>query len=161
MSDLFSKINRYGVVRIPFWFWLVVLFEARYWILAGGAAASVRRSPDAARVLGSEGVPWLHLSLELPVLLLAFAAANRDPQCGSFLRLVWHRGRELITLACVLNLAWVGVHLARAPYWKAWPDNLLLLAGAIDVAIIVGAWVSAEARQLFEEFPAPGSGSGG
>ena len=48
MTDLFTKYNRYGVVRMPGWFFLAVAWEARYWILSLAAAASVRRSPDAA-----------------------------------------------------------------------------------------------------------------
>lgn len=155
MSDLFTKFNRYGVVKLPGWFPLVIAWEARYWILSIGAAASVRRSPDAARLLGGEGVPWLHLALEVPVLLLAFAAMNRDPNCGAFLRGVWRRGREVVAIAAALNIAWIGWHLMQVTHWKPMPDNLLVLGGVIDVLVTVAVWTAAGSKELFSEFPAP------
>lgn len=157
MTDLFTKYNRYGVVRMPGWFFLAVAWEARYWILSLAAAASVRRSPDAARLLGSDGIPWFHLALEAPVLLLAFAAMNRDPHCGAFLRAVWRRGRELIALTAAINIGWIGWHLAHVAHWKPMPDNLLVLGGVIDVVVALAVWAGAGSRELFSEFPAPPS----
>lgn len=154
MSDLFSKINQYGVLRVPLSFWLIVAFQARHWFLVAAAVIGMRRSPDTARLLGGEGVPFLQLALELPVMLLAFAAINRDPFSGDFIRGVWRRGREIVTLAAALNLAWVAWYFTGIPRWRPNPDNLVLLSGLIDLLIIAAVWKSAYFRQMFAEFPA-------
>ena len=113
----------------------------------------MRRSPDTARLLGSEGVPFLQLALELPVMLLAFAALNRDPFGGGFVRGVWRYGREILTVAAALNLAWVAWYFTGIPRWRPNPDNLVLVSGIIDLLIIVRVWKSAYFRQMFAEFP--------
>lgn len=153
MSDLFTKINQYGVLRIPLSFWLIVVFQARHWFVVAAAAIGMRRSPDVARVLGGEGVPFLQLALELPVLLVAFAAVNRDPDGGPFVRWIWRHAREVITLTAALNLAWLAWYFAGVTRWKAMPDNLLVVGGAIDLLIVAVVWTSKELRQLFAEFP--------
>ncbi|MDX1376342.1 MAG: DUF2919 family protein [Burkholderiales bacterium] len=155
MSDLLTRINQHGVLRVPLSFWLMVAFQARHWFLVAAAVIGMRRSPDTARLLGSEGVPFLQLALELPVMLLAFAALNRDPFGGAFVRAVWQRGREIFTLAAALNLAWVAWYFAGIPRWRPNPDNLVLLSGLIDLLIVAVVWRSAYIRQMFAEFPAP------
>ena len=155
MSDIFSKINQYGVLRVPLSFWVVVVFQARHWFLVAAAVIGMRRSPDVARVLGGEGVPFLMLALELPIMLVAFAAVNRDPDGGGFVRWIWRRGREVITLTAGLNLAWLAWHFAGVTRWRPMVDNLGLLGGVIDVLIVAAIWTSKEYRQLFSEFPEP------
>ncbi len=153
MSDLFTKINQYGVLRVPLSFWLIVAFQARHWFLVAAAVIGMRRSPDTARLLGSEGVPFLQLALELPVMLVAFAALNRDPFGGGFVRWVWRYGREIIALTAVLNLAWVVWYFSGIPRWRPTVDNLVLVSGLIDLLIIAVVWKSAYFRQMFAEFP--------
>jgi hypothetical protein len=153
MADLFTKINQYGVLRIPASFWLIVVVQARHWFLVAAAAVGMRRSPDVARLLGGEGVPFLQLALELPVLLVAFAAINRDPGGGGFVRWIWRRGREIITLTAALNIAWIGWYFAGITRWKSMPDNLIAFGAVIDLLIVAAVWTSEEFRQVFAEFP--------
>ena len=153
MSDLFNKINQYGVLRVPLSFWLIVAFQARHWFLVAAAVIGMRRSPDTARLLGSEGVPYIQLALELPVMLVAFAAVNRDPFGGGFVRRVWRYGREIVSLSAALNLAWIAWYFSGIPHWRPNPDNLVLLSGLIDLLIVVAVWKSAYFRQMFAEFP--------
>lgn len=155
MSDLFSKLNSFGVVKVPISFWLIVAFQARHWLLVAAAAIGMRRSPDTARLLGTEGVPFLQLALEVPVLLLAFAAMNRDPGGGAIVRGLWRYGREIVSLTAALNLAWIAWYVAGIERWKPFPDNLVLLGGLIDLLVVAAVWKAAAFKQLFAEFPAP------
>ncbi|MEJ2175441.1 MAG: DUF2919 family protein [bacterium] len=155
MKDLFDRINQYGVLKVPLSFWLIVAFQARHWFLVAAAVIGMRRSPDTARLLGGEGVPFIQLALELPVMLVAFAALNRDPFGGAFVRRIWRYGREIVTVAAVLNLAWVAWYFTGIPRWRPNPDNLVLLSGVIDLLIIAAVWKSAYFRQMFAEFPEP------
>jgi hypothetical protein len=155
MADLFDKFNQYGVLKIPKSLWVVIAFQARHWFLVAAAVIGMRRSPDTAGLLGSEGVPFLQLALEFPVMLLAFAAVNRDPEGGGFVRRIWRYGREIVTLTAMLNIAWIAWYFAGIPRWRTMPDNLILLGGMIDLLIVIAVWKSAEYKQLFAEFPEP------
>jgi hypothetical protein len=155
MADLFDKFNQYGVLKIPKSLWVVIAFQARHWFLVAAAVIGMRRSPDTAGLLGSEGVPFLQLALEFPVMLLAFAAVNRDPEGGGFVRRIWRYGREIVTLTAVLNIAWIAWYFAGIPRWRTMPDNLILLGGLIDLLIVIAVWKSPEYKQLFAEFPEP------
>jgi len=154
MSDIFSKINQYGVLRVPLSFWLIVAFQARHWFLVAATVIGMRRSPDTAQLLGSEGIPFVQLALELPVMLLAFAAVNRDPHGGGVVRWIWRFGREIFTVAAALNLLWIGWHLAGVTRWRPNPHNLVLLGGLIDLLVIIVVWKSEYFKQMFGEFPA-------
>jgi hypothetical protein len=153
MKDLFSKINEYGVLKIPITLWLVIAFQARHWFLVAAAVIGMRRSPETAGLLGSGGVPFIQLTLEFPVLLLAFAAVNRDPNGGGFVRWIWRYGREIVTLTAALNLAWIAWYFVGIPRWRPNPDNLILLGGMIDLVIVVAVWKSEYFKQMFSEFP--------
>jgi len=155
MKDLFDRINQYGVLKVPLSFWLIVAFQARHWFLVAAAVIGMRRSPDTARLLGGEGVPFIQLALELPVMLVAFAALNRDPFGGAFVRRIWRYGREIISVAAVLNLAWVAWYFTGIPRWRPNPDNLVLLSGVFDLLIIAAVWKSPYFKQMFAEFPEP------
>jgi hypothetical protein len=155
MKDLFDRVNQYGMLKVPLSLWGIVAFQARHWLLILAAVIGMRRSPDTARLLGSEGVPFLHLALEVPVLLIVYAAFNRDPGGDRFARWVWRYAREIITLTATLNLAWIAWYFAGIPRWKAMPDNLVLLGGLFDLMIVVAVWKSEYYKQLFAEFPEP------
>lgn len=155
MKDLFDRLNQYGVLRVPASFWAIIAFQARHWAIVAAAVIGMRRSPDTARVLGGEGVPFLQLALEIPVLLVAFAALNRDPNGGSVVRWLWRNAREIVTLTAALNLAWIGWYFAGIARWKPMPDNLVLVGGLIDLLIVIWVWQSAYYKQLFAEFPEP------
>ncbi len=155
MKDLFDRVNQYGVLKVPLSLWGIVAFQARHWLLILAAVIGMRRSPDTARLLGSEGVPFLQLALEIPVLLIVYAAVNRDPAGGRFIRWIWRYAREIITLTAALNLAWIGWYFAGSVRWKPMPDNLVLTGGLIDLLIVIAVWKSAYYKQLFAEFPQP------
>lgn len=156
MNDIFDKVNRYGVLKVPFSLWAMIVFQARHWILVAIVMAGLRRSPETARLLG-EGVPYLQLALSVPVLLLADAIFNRAPEAGAYVRWVWRHGRQIVTLTACLNLAWVGWYLAGVERWRPWPENFVLLTGLIDLLIIAAVWKSAYYREMFSEFPPPRS----
>lgn len=155
MKDLFDRVNQYGVLKVPLSFWLIVAFQARHWFLVAATVIGMRRSPDTARLLGSEGVPFLQLALELPVMLLAFAAVNRDPFGGAVVRRIWRYGREIVSVAATLNLAWIAWYFAGITRWRTMTDNLVLLGGVVDLMIVVAVWKSEYFKQMFAEFPAP------
>ncbi|MBR0568011.1 DUF2919 family protein [Azoarcus sp. L1K30] len=158
MRDILSVLNRYGVLKVPWSLWAIVALQARHWILLVLVVLSARRSPDTVRLLGDD-FSWFQLGLETPILFLVLAIMQRHPEAGRFIRALWRRGREIVSIAALLNLGWVVWFLASSYYWRPWPERVVLLLGLVDLLILVSVWRSEHYRQLFSEFPESSSSS--
>lgn len=151
--DAAFQIDRYGVLRIPALLWLAFALLARHWVLLVGVVVLGRRDPSAWLLFGNEGLPLAMLMLESPILLLAAAAGNRQPEAGKWARLIWRRGPEIVALTALLNLGWTIKLLLASNYWTLWPELFLASCCLLDMAIALGMYTSPYYRQLFEEFP--------
>lgn len=159
MDDRFLDLDRHGVLRPPLWLALCCAFLLRHWLLILFVAASARRAPETVGWAYGE-FSWLMLVIESPALLLAIAWTRRVPAAGGLVRLLWRHGRELLTLAATLHLAWACWYLAGQSVWNPWPERFVALLALADAGIIVTAWRSLLLRELFKEFPvrpAPGA----
>lgn len=152
--DAAFQIDRYGVLRIPALLWIALSLLARHWVLIILVIVLARRERSAWLLVGDGGLPWAMLMLEAPVLLLVAAALSRRPQGGTWARLVWRRGREIIGLTALLNLVWTTKLLVESNYWTLWPELFLASCCLLDVAIALAMYTTPYYRQLFEEFPA-------
>ena len=91
-------------------------------------------------LLGHDGVPWAWLALQLPIVLLMLAAAQRSPTGGRWARALWQQGRLIVTLTALLNLAWTARLLWLSDDWALWPELLLASFCLIDLAIALALW---------------------
>jgi hypothetical protein len=154
--DLAFHVNRYGVLSVPMTLWLAFALLARQWLLLVAVAVSqFRGQTDTSLVLGDGGVPWFALAVQVPVLLLMLAAANRLPTAGRWARLLWRRGREIVALTAALNLVWTAKLLLASDYWTPWPELFLACCSLLDLAIVLAVYTTPYHRQMFAEFPAP------
>jgi hypothetical protein len=155
MNSSFLDVDRHGTLRIPGVLWLGFALLARYWLLLFAVLVSARREQSAVLLLGDGGVPWLLLVLEAPIVLLAFAGFNRHPTAGAWARMLWHRGREIVTLTAALNIGWTTMLLLKSDYWMLWPELFLASCCLLDAAIALAMYTTPLYRQLFKEFPTP------
>lgn len=155
MSDIFLSLNRYGVLKVPFSLWLIVVLQAWHWVLFVLVVFSVPISRDIVNLVPDD-FSWVHLVREAPILLLVVAVVGRHPAGGSLVRQLWRRGREIITLSVLANVAWVIWFLWGVDYWQPWPERAVLTFGLIHLVILVVTWSSGYYRQLFSEFPEAG-----
>lgn len=153
MDDRFLDVDDHGVLKAPASLWLCVAFLLRHWVLILFIAVSASRSPETMGWIDADR-PWLMPVIELPTLLLVFAWTRRVPTAGWLARTLWRRGRELITAAAGLDLAWAVWFLSVSTPWNPWPERVVLLLALVDALIILVTWRSVVWRQLFREFPA-------
>jgi hypothetical protein len=154
-DSAYLDVNSHGVLRVPGPLWLGFAVLARYWILMLVVAVSARRSQESLLLLGHDGVPWAWLVLQLPIVLLMLAAAQRTPAGGRWAQALWHQGRLIVTLTALFNLGWTARLLWRSDDWALWPELLLASFCLIDLAIALALWRDKFFAQLFSEFPAP------
>ncbi len=153
LDESFLDVNRYGVLRVPAMLWIGFALLARHWVLVLVLAVSSRRDPSIVNVLGEDGLPWIMLALQLPVVLVALAGARRRPEAGMFLRLLWRRGREIVALTALLNVSWTVHLLLESDYWLPWPELFLGSCALIDLAVALSLYTTPYLKQLFREFP--------
>jgi hypothetical protein len=154
-DSAFLDVNSHGVLRVPGPLWLGFAVMARYWILMLVVTVSARRSRESVLLLGDGGIPWMWLAMQLPIVLLMVAAAQRTPTGGRWARALWHNGRLIVTLTALLNLGWTAHLLWLSDDWALWPELLLASFCLIDLAITLAVWRDKFFAQLFSEFPAP------
>jgi Protein of unknown function (DUF2919) len=154
-DSAYLDVTSHGVLRVPGPLWLGFALMARYWILMLVVAVSARRSKESVLLLGHDGVPWVWLAMQLPIVLLMLAAAQRVPSGGGWARALWRQGRPIITLTALLNLAWTARLLWLSDDWAPWPELALASFCLIDLAITLAVWRDKFFAQLFSEFPAP------
>jgi hypothetical protein len=154
-DSAFLDVNSHGVLRVPGPLWLGFAVMARYWILMLVVMVSARRSKESVLLLGDGGIPWIWLAMQLPIVLLMIAAAQRNPTGGRWARVLWHNGRLIVTLTALLNLGWTAHLLWVSDDWALWPELLLASFCLIDLAITLAVWRDKFFAQLFSEFPAP------
>ena len=154
-DSAFLDVNSHGVLRVPGPLWLGFAVMARYWILMLVVTVSARRSKESVLLLGDGGIPWMWLAMQLPIVLLMVAAAQRTPTGGRWARALWHNGRLIVTLTALLNLGWTAHLLWLSDDWALWPELLLASFCLIDLAITLAVWRDKFFAQLFSEFPAP------
>ena len=152
MDERFLSLDRYGCLKPPLSLWLCTIFMLRHWCLLVLVAISGSRS--------AENVHWAYglvslpgLLAEAPVWLLVVAWMRRIPEAGAWARGLWARGREILTGAAALDIAWTAWYLSNQPDWNPWPERAVLCLAIIEVLMVVGIWRSALYRQLFQEFP--------
>jgi hypothetical protein len=154
-DSAYLDVNSHGVLRVPGPLWLGFAVLARYWILMLVVTVSARRSRESVLLLGDGGVPWIWLAMQLPIVLLMIAAAQRTPTAGRWARALWHNGRLIVTLTALLNLGWTAHLLWLSDDWALWPELLLASFCLIDLAIAIAVWRDKFFAQLFSEFPVP------
>lgn len=151
--DVAFAVDRHGVLRIPGILWVAWALLARHWVLLVVIAVSARREASSVLLLGDGGIPWLALSMEVPIILLALAAFYRQPTAGTLARSVWRRGRGIVALTATANIGWTLNLLLKSDYWLPWPELFLMSCGVLDAAIALSMYTTPYYRLLFSEFP--------
>ena len=152
-DSAYLDVTNHGVLRVPGPLWLGFAVLARYWLLM--LVVTVSSQQQLVLLLVSNGVPWGWLTLQLPIVLLMIAGAQRVPTGGRWSRVLWRNGRVIVALTALLNLAWTARLLWLSDDWALWPELLLVSFVLIDLATALAVWRDRFFAQLFSEFPAP------
>lgn len=159
MDDRYLDVDQHGALRPPLSLWFCTAFLLRHWLLVLFVAVTSLRAPQQAQWAYAALTP-LALAMEAPMGLLALAWTRRVPSAGRWIRSVWRRGREIITLTAGLHLVWAVSYLSGQPEWNPLPERLVAILALIELFIIAGVWRSPLYRQLFSEFPPANASKG-
>lgn len=104
-----------GQLRLPFLFWLILLLQARTWLILLMAGASRQQGNDLLALFYPDRQSfWLGLALGIPAAigLLLTGYRQRWPR-------LWQSWRLVLSLSLLINLLWQGNNLLQG----AMPDS--------------------------------------
>ena len=151
LDERLFNVDAHGSVRIPGVLWLAMAFLARYFIIAVGLVFS--RSQELLDLLFANEFVWIVLLLEIPAVALLMAGANRSPDGGVVWRVIWLRGRLIITGLAALHVLYASSMLWASDAWRPWPELLLASCALLDIAIVYGVRTDKFFNLLFADFP--------
>jgi hypothetical protein len=141
------NINAYGVLKPPLVLLLIMLIETwHFW-------SSVLTLFSGQTWLFSSGAGWISFAVEVPSLLVLTALGARAPGANRIFRTIWHRGRELLTVAAVGNLTIVIAAAIQDPTWRLNSDWSSVLVAFLHIWALARIWMSAIIEKVFLEFP--------
>lgn len=126
-----------GQLRLPFLFWLILLLQARTWLLLVMAGASRQQGNDLLALFYPDRQSfWLGLALGIPAAigLLLTGYRQRLPR-------MWQSWRHVLSASLLISLLWQGYGLLQG----AFPDSPLpLLLTLFDLLALV--WLQTQSR---------------
>lgn len=131
-----------GQLRLPLLFWLILLLQARTWLLLLMAGASRQQGNDLLALFYPDRQSfWLGLALGVPAALglLLTGYRQRWPR-------LWQAWRGVLSLSLLINLLWQGVQLVQGDM-QASPLPLLL--SLFDLLALIWLQLNARLRDCF------------
>ncbi len=126
-----------GQLRLPFLFWLILLLQARTWLLLVMAGASRQQGNDLLALFYPDRQSfWLGLALGIPAAigLLLTGYRQRWPR-------LWQSWRHVLSASLLISLLWQGSILLQG----AFPDSPLpLLLTLFDLLALF--WLQTQHR---------------
>ncbi|KAJ9432279.1 Protein of unknown function [Candidatus Pantoea symbiotica] len=126
-----------GQLRLPFLFWLILLLQARTWLLLVMAGASRQQGNDLLALFYPDRQSfWLGLALGIPAAigLLLTGYRQRWPR-------LWQSWRHVLSASLLISLLWQGFSLLQG----AFPDSPLpLLLTLFDLLALF--WLQTQHR---------------
>ena len=157
-----NNYDKYICLKINGMLWLIILFLLRPYLVTIISLVNRKDKTGLINMIYSDKmILWWGLLASVPVILVIYAWSNKKPDASSFVKMLWHRGRELLAAAAIFNVAVVFI-----PFWMG-VTNRVQTIGWIQLTICLGIvailYSSSYVRDCFSEFPkevdAEGSGS--
>ena len=141
------NINAYGVLKPPLLLWLIMLIEtwhvwSFFFVTASGETW-----------LFGKGFGWVAFAVEVPAMIVWLVLSRRVPKAPKFVRALWHRGRELLTLSAVGNIGIILAGAIQADFWHLDSEWVSVGVALLHVWVMVRLWVTPIIRQVFSVFP--------
>ena len=141
------NINAYGVLKPPLLLWLIMLIETWHlWYFL------LLTASGQMRLFGKE-FDWVAFAVEVPAMIVWVVLSRRVPKAPKFVRALWHRGRELLTLSAVGNIGIILAGAIQANFWHLDSEWVSVGVALLHVWVIARLWMTPIIRQVFSEFP--------
>ena len=150
----FRRFNSYGVLRVRWPFWLVMVLLMRHLLLLMMIGLSHRGAAGSSIGVMATLIDPKFIPADVPAVILLFATGARVPKSGALARLLWRNGRILMTLSIATFLGILAWREGVVPAHYTLVDAAEIAA---NLALLVYIWLSRYLRELFAQFPAPDS----
>ena len=147
-----ESYDKYLCLRMNDTLWLILLFLLRPYLVT--IISLVNRADKTGlinMVYSDKLVLWWAFLAGVPAALVIYAWNRRRPEASPFARKVWHRGRELLAVSALGNVAvvfvplWLGIaHHVNTSGW---------IQLAISLGIVITLYSSPYIRDCFSDFP--------
>ncbi len=141
------NINAYGVLKPPLLLWLIMLIET--WHLWSFFLITA----SGETWLFTKGLGWVAFAVEVPALIVWLLLSRRVPKAPKFVRTLWHRGRELLTMSAVGNIGLIVTGLIQANFWHLRSEWVAVGVALLHVWVMTRVWITPIIGQVFSEFP--------
>lgn len=141
------NVNAYGVLKPPLLLWLILLIETGHFLMLLIAVFSKQIWIIAT------SANWLIFSAQIPALLVLVALGARVPGAHMVFRVIWLRGRELLTLSAIGNVGIIANGVLQELYWRLDSDWASLLLACLHLWVVARLWMSPIIAKVFAEFP--------
>ncbi len=131
-----------GQLRLPFLFWLILLLQARTWLLLVMAGASRQQGNDLLALFYPDRQSfWLGLALGIPAAagLLLTGYRQRWP-------LLWRRWRHVLSASLLIGLLWQSAALLQGDFADS---PLPLLLALFDLLALIALQAHQRLRDCF------------
>ncbi len=141
------NINAYGVLKPPLLLWLIMLIET--WHLWSFFLITA----SGETWLFNKGLGWVAYAVEVPALIVWLVLSRRVPQAPRIVRILWQRGRELLSLSALGKIALILVGLTQAKHWHLRSEWVAVGVALLHVWLIARLWLTPIIQNVFSEFP--------
>ncbi len=146
-----SRYDEHLTLKVPMTLWLVLAFLLRHVLLLG--MTFLPTTGEEITALRDLVLP-AYLVSDLLALPVAIVATRRRPQAPGWMRVLWLRGRQLLTASALCYLAllvWNVLSSGRTLINAI--DDATLISALINLLVIAYLWRSTLVRDVFLEFP--------
>jgi hypothetical protein len=141
------NVNAYGVLKPPLLLWMIMLIET--WHLWSFFLITA----SGETWLFTKGLGWVAFAVEVPALIVWLVLSRRVPKAKKFVRALWYRGRELLTLSAVGNIGLIVAGLIQANFWHLRSEWVAVGVALLHIWVLARLWITPIIRQVFSEFP--------
>ncbi|WP_200386617.1 DUF2919 family protein [Thiocapsa imhoffii] len=151
MYDAADRYDEDLLLKVPIPLWLVILFLVRHLLLLG--ITFMPTMGEGLAIIRNLVMP-AYLLADLPAVLVLLAAMRRARPCKDWVRWIWWRAREILSLSILLYLALVGraVWQEHSFLWQS-IDEAMLVSLMLSLAALVYLWRSSLLAAVVRDCP--------
>ncbi len=145
-----ERYDKYLCLRMNETLWLILLFLLRpYLITIMSLVNRTDRTGLINMVYSDKMILWWAFLAGVPAIFVFYAWSRKRPGASSFVRKVWRRGRPLLAVSAIFNVAIVFAPLLMGHRMSTAGWTQLV----ISIGIVVTLYSSSYIRDCFSDFP--------
>jgi Protein of unknown function (DUF2919) len=147
-----ESYDKYLCLKINDTLWVILLFLLRPYVVTVISLANRTDRTGIINMIYSDKMAlWWGILAGVPAFLVIYAWIKRKPGASPFVRKLWHRGRELLLVSALFNMAIVFVPLWMGVVLRVSKAGWIQLA--LSLGVVVMLYSSSYIRDCFADYP--------